>query len=144
MVTCRYKVRILPCACNDYFNIFFYLLYVLKLDILFLHFSRSVWFILQQRGGIGRRNGSDPHSIKGCGMHLNVDWILLDTIHYPKFSQKEENQTYGHYGCHTFQVKWYQEFSSIHTYHIIDTVFDSLWSHTHKRFSQLKVRLNWI
>ena len=41
--------------------------------------------------------------------------ILPDTIHYPKFSQKEANQTYGHYG-HTFHVKYNLEFSSIQTY----------------------------
>ena len=41
--------------------------------------------------------------------------ILPDTIHYPKFSKKEANQTYGNYG-HTFQVKYNQEFSSIYTH----------------------------
>ena len=41
--------------------------------------------------------------------------ILPDTIHYPKFSQKEANQIYGHYG-HTFHVKYNLEFSSIHTH----------------------------
>ena len=42
MFTWRYKVQILPYVYNNYFNIFFYLLYVLKSDILFLHFSGSV------------------------------------------------------------------------------------------------------
>ena len=37
-------------------------------------------------------------------MHSNTVRILLDTIHYPKFSQKEEYQNYGRYG-RTFQFK---------------------------------------
>ena len=41
---------------------------------------------------------------EGCGMHSNVDRILLDTIHYRKFNKKEEYQSYGRYG-HTFQFK---------------------------------------
>ena len=60
------------------------------------------------------KKGSDLHRFRGCGMHSKADQTLHDTIRYPKFTEKEANQTYGPYG-HTFQVKLYQEFSSIHT-----------------------------
>ena len=43
----RYRVQILPYARNKYFNIIY--LCVIKSDILFLHFSRSVRFTLRQR-----------------------------------------------------------------------------------------------
>ena len=73
-------------------------------------------------------------------MHSNADRILLDTIHYPKFNQKEEYQSSGRYG-HTFQFKSSQENTPIkenthtplHMYHNFDTICESLWSHTHER-----------
>ena len=87
MFTWRYRVRILPYARNKYFNIF-YLIYlcVIKSDILYLHFSRSVRNTLRQHYSRACRRCRRysawllPKNCPKLNLDETIDQVLIEEI----------------------------------------------------------------